>query len=304
MPTRATENKHVLLVAWVVLHTVGIGVLFVLDTELARSYKNHGPTGLAYLIIIMTSDTFWYASLWNSNPGFVTTARDGDHGQPQEPFCNTASRAGKFRALHTRKSSNSADVHTAQADCAIVTPCDTKKVCQVCGPYVGLRTHHCRACTRCVQGFDHHCFWLGTCVGQNNHSRFLAYMVSETILVAYGVHNGLTALRLSAHKPWTWVETMAALYTMDVLVLFIVIGGLCCFHSFLVLSNQTTHEIVRGQALEYLKPLPVGVSPFSRGPIQNVFNFITNRRMYDMPVEGHDMQMQATIFDNAYYSCC
>ena len=37
--------------------------------------------------------------------------------------------------------------------------------CSYCGVNQMLRTKHCHDCARCVSKFDHHCFWLGNCVG-------------------------------------------------------------------------------------------------------------------------------------------
>jgi len=37
--------------------------------------------------------------------------------------------------------------------------------CEHCRTKQLLRTKHCHDCGRCVTTFDHHCFWIGNCVG-------------------------------------------------------------------------------------------------------------------------------------------
>jgi hypothetical protein len=39
------------------------------------------------------------------------------------------------------------------------------------------RTSHCNICNNCVLNFDHHCVWLGTCIGRRNYKWFI-YFVS------------------------------------------------------------------------------------------------------------------------------
>ena len=39
------------------------------------------------------------------------------------------------------------------------------EVCPQCRQYRPRRTHHCSACNVCVVRFDHHCLWMGTCIG-------------------------------------------------------------------------------------------------------------------------------------------
>ncbi|KMZ93201.1 hypothetical protein PVMG_04947 [Plasmodium vivax Mauritania I] len=49
------------------------------------------------------------------------------------------------------------------------------------------RAHHCRSCKRCVLKMDHHCPWIGTCVGERNLKfffLFLSYGLLTTVYIA------------------------------------------------------------------------------------------------------------------------
>ena len=64
--------------------------------------------------------------------------------------------------------------------------------CDICGVPKPPRAHHCRRCARCVFRMDHHCAWIGNCVGYSNQKHFIL-LLSYLVILGSG-----TALAISA----------------------------------------------------------------------------------------------------------
>ena len=51
------------------------------------------------------------------------------------------------------------------------------KFCSTCLIFRGPGVSHCKKCNNCVENFDHHCPWLGNCIGKNNYFNFMIFLI-------------------------------------------------------------------------------------------------------------------------------
>jgi len=51
------------------------------------------------------------------------------------------------------------------------------KVCWTCNVIRPHGAKHCRFCNNCVLGFDHHCPWIGVCIGERNFRYYMYFLI-------------------------------------------------------------------------------------------------------------------------------
>jgi hypothetical protein len=66
------------------------------------------------------------------------------------------------------------------------------KMCQTCMCVKPPRVHHCRKCNRCVVRMDHHCPWVGNCVGFYNQKQFLLFNIYVLYLCIFTIIDAIT----------------------------------------------------------------------------------------------------------------
>ncbi|PKI56002.1 hypothetical protein CRG98_023589 [Punica granatum] len=181
--------------------------------------------------------------------------------------------------------------------------------CGYCSIEQPPRAKHCHDCDKCVLQFDHHCVWLGTCIGQRNHCRFWWYLCEETALGLWTVILYCSYLKTSIARAW-WRDVIMILLLITLIIALIFLLLLLLFHSYLILTNQTTYELVRRRRIPYLRSVPERVYPFSQGICRNLYNFccartsITDLERLPTALEIEEKSRPYTCCDFLTCRCC
>ena len=159
------------------------------------------------------------------------------------------------------------------------------KICLTCNIARPFRSTHCSDCDNCTLRFDHHCPWIGGCVGKRNYIYFFLFLIVLNIknfyLIIFSIiHICKTYIDTSEEekKPKKWVA-IKLLYTIPSLLTIIFIGatmlfttGLIIYHINLIINNKTTKEEIKK-----LLPLNIG-NPYDKGICNNCYDFWTRHK--------------------------
>lgn len=143
------------------------------------------------------------------------------------------------------------------------------KYCDTCMLYRPLRVSHCSVCDNCVERFDHHCPWVGQCIGLRNYRFYYMFVFSATLLCLY-IHAfcWVYIKRIKDSEEISIWKAMSKTIPSIVLIIYTFVcvwfvGGLTVFHTYLISTNQSTYENFR------YRYNPELVNPYNRGIVKN-----------------------------------
>ena len=157
------------------------------------------------------------------------------------------------------------------------------KICNTCNVIRPLRSSHCGNCNNCVIKFDHHCPWLGTCVGKRNYHYFFLFLctlnltqifvalfsvVHISVKIAFDVKEyKKNNLYKGKEIQTAFCNVIFSLWLIGfVAITMVFTTGLLIFHIKIIKVNKTTKE-----ELKKLFSNPF-LNPFQRSIKENIKN--------------------------------
>ncbi|XP_046671938.1 palmitoyltransferase Hip14 [Homalodisca vitripennis] len=224
---------------------------------------------LESLLFLTSSLLLWhfFVKSWRGDPGIIATTQDQ-----------------KFRTIIELAERGGFEPQWFCSSCLVRKP---------------IRSKHCSLCNRCVAKFDHHCPWVGNCIGARNHRYFMGYLLmllTMCVFLLYGCTQfWVTAVCFDTSQPrphfWTaglidsgmwqyaqcdswvaWVAANAFLHSIWVATLF----G-CQLYQISILGMTTNERMNAGRYRHFHGSSGGTKSPFHRGKCQNLVDFLQLR---------------------------
>uniref|UniRef100_A0A8C5DZK3 Palmitoyltransferase n=1 Tax=Gouania willdenowi TaxID=441366 RepID=A0A8C5DZK3_GOUWI len=266
---------------------VWIAVQFLSKAFFDHSMHSALPLGI-YLATKFWMYATWFYWFWNDILSLVALSWKSD------PGIIKASEEQKKKTIVELAETGSLDLSIFCSTCLIRKP---------------IRSKHCAVCNRCIAKFDHHCPWVGNCVGSGNHRYFMGYLFFLLCMICWMIYGCISYWRIhcatsyakdgfwlyltqiASCSPWMfWMFLNSIFHFMWVAVLI-----MCQLYQIAALGI-TTNERMNARRYKHFKVTATSIeSPFNHGCFRNLIDFFEIRCCGLMRPVSVDWTTQYTI---------
>ncbi|OMO72816.1 Zinc finger, DHHC-type, palmitoyltransferase [Corchorus olitorius] len=240
--------------------------------RLIHQFNNHvGNLIVAILVIFTVYDLILLLLTSGRDPGIIPR-----NSHPPEVEEDGSTMSTDWPGAASQSSVSGVPHLPATKDVVVNGVIVKVKYCQTCMLYRSPRCSHCSICNNCVERFDHHCPWVGQCIGKRNYRFFFMFVSSTTTLCLYVFALCWVTIKklMDEYHCSLWrafmkspVSGILILYTF---VTAWFVGGLTVFHLYLIFTNQTTYENFRYR-------YDSKMNPYNRGCVRNIFEIFFSK---------------------------
>ncbi|XP_047974379.1 probable protein S-acyltransferase 7 [Salvia hispanica] len=232
------DVRSLALTIFLIVAPVSIFCVFVAHKLMDDSFDNWGGYVMTIAIVLTSCDLMLLLLTSGRDPGIIPR-----NAHPPEPEgCDDNNTGGSQTPQLRLPRIKEVEVNGTTVKI---------KYCDTCMLYRPPRCSHCSICNNCVERFDHHCPWVGQCIGLRNYRFFFMFVFTTTLLCGYVfgfcwfyikrimIKDDISIWRAMIKTP----ASIALIIYTFIAVWFV--GGLMTFHLYLICTNQTTYENFR-----------------------------------------------------------
>ncbi|KAK9164648.1 hypothetical protein Syun_005550 [Stephania yunnanensis] len=269
----------------VAVHLIFVGVLFLFDVDLIQKTKKEPWYTVTYLLLFFAT-LVQYLFTSGSSPGYAIDAMRATNDS---------------RAIFTKKSTPSKYIYFflfltdfTNATIKQRQPALSKNG----GLPISVEASHMGRTTPGMANTP----WTKLVMEMYPPGSNIRWFIfEETVLCIWTGIFYISYLRSNFTRGW-WKDAIIIFFLAILSICLIFLLLLLLFHSYLILTNQTTYELVRKRRISYLRSVPERVYPFSKGICRNVYNFCCDcSSMYRMERLPSAQELEAR---SRPYTCC
>lgn len=166
------------------LHAFIIAACALYDTDLKHHILSRDYLYCLMLLLCIITELYLLRTA-GQNPGIIAIAKTDDLDDKSIQMVDLTQDRDSF--MHNDQSNRlrtSADINSSIERSTILFDAvriPRRRYCELCQIEQPYRTKHCNQCEACVAKYDHHCFWIGGCVGELNLRKFFAMLLLQNI---------------------------------------------------------------------------------------------------------------------------